>query len=105
MEELDPTDMAILDMLQHDASLTHKEVAFALHKSVATVHERVRRLKERGYIRKIVAVFDGRKVGCSLICFSHVILNDHTKETLDSFEKSVELFPEAMECFQMTGTF
>ena len=104
MEELDPTDIALLRLLQVDASLTHKEIAFKLHKSVATVHERARRLKEKGYIKKVVAVLDGEKVGAGLIAFSHVILNDHTKETLDKFEQAVTKFPEVMECFQMTGT-
>lgn len=75
-----------------------------LHKSVATIHERTRRLKEKGYIRKVVAVLDARKVGTGLIAFSHVLLNDHTRETLDNFERAVTTFPEVMECFQMTGT-
>jgi DNA-binding Lrp family transcriptional regulator len=39
-----------------------------------------------------------------LIAFSHVLLNDHTRETLDTFEQAVAKFPEVMECFQMTGT-
>lgn len=104
MEELDLTDIEILRLLQRDASLTHKEIAFKLHKSVATIHERTRRLKERGYIRKVVAVLDGRKIGVGLVAFSHVLLNDHTKETLDRFEQDVTRFPEVMECFQMTGT-
>jgi hypothetical protein len=44
------------------------------------------------------------KIGAGLIAFSHVLLNDHTKETLDKFEQDVAKFPEVMECFQMTGT-
>jgi Lrp/AsnC family leucine-responsive transcriptional regulator len=102
-DELDPTDVAILRLLQRDASLTHKEISFTLHKSVAAVHERTRRLKQRGYIRRVVAVLDGRKVGAALIAFSHVLLTDHSRETLDRFEQAVRKFPEVMECFQMTG--
>jgi DNA-binding Lrp family transcriptional regulator len=104
MHGLDPTDLQILRLLQHDASLTNKEIAFKLHKSVATVHERIRRLKDQGYIKKVVAILDGRKLERGLIAFSHVLLTDHTKETLDQFEKTVTCFPEVMECFQMTGT-
>jgi len=102
-EDLDLTDLAILRLLQRDATLTHKEIAYALHRCVAMVHERTRRLKERGYIRRVVAVLDGRKVGSALIAFSHVSLNDHTRDTLDRFEQAVTKFPEVMECFQMTG--
>src|SRR6185437_267755 len=52
-EDLDLTDLAILRLLQRDATLTHKEIAYALHRCVAMVHERTRRLKERGYIRRV----------------------------------------------------
>jgi len=105
MYELDETDLQILKLLQKDASLTHKEIAFQLHRSVATVHERTRRLKEQGFIQRVVAILDRKKINKSLIAFSHVLLNDHTANTLNQFEQEVAKFPEVMECFQMTGTF
>lgn len=104
-EELDPLDIRILRLVQRDASLTHKEIAAELGKSVATVHERLRRLKEQGFIKKIVAILDRKKIDKSLIAFSQVLLHNHTAETLASFEREVSKFPEVMECFQMTGTF
>lgn len=103
--QLDATDWQILRLLQKDASLTNKEIAFELNKSVATVHERIKRLKEEGYVKKIVALLDRKKVNKGLIAFSHVQLHDHTAQTLATFEKEVARFPEVMECFQMTGTF
>jgi Lrp/AsnC family transcriptional regulator, leucine-responsive regulatory protein len=103
--QLDATDWQILRILQKDASLTNKEIAFELNKSVATVHERIKRLKEEGYVKKIVALLDRKKVNKGLIAFSHVQLHDHTAQTLSTFEKEVARFPEVMECFQMTGTF
>lgn len=105
MNELDEIDLRILKLLQKDASLTHKEIAFQLHKSVATIHERTRRLKEQGFIQRVVAILDRKKINKSLIAFSHVLLNDHTANTLNQFEQEVAKFPEVMECFQMTGTF
>jgi len=103
--ELDPTDVQILKLLQQDASLTNKELSYKLHKSIATIHERVRRLKEQGYIKRIVAILDRKKINKNLIAFSQVLLNDHTADTLNTFEREVVKFPEVMECFQMTGTF
>ena len=102
---LDPTDLAILRLLQKDASLTNKELAFKLHKSVATIHERVRKLKEQGYIKRIVAILDRKKINKNLIAFSQVLLHNHTAQTLKQFEEEVAKFPEVMECYQMTGTF
>lgn len=105
MPDIDQTDLEILRLLQHNAELTNKEISAKLHKSVAAVHERVRRLKEQGYIKRVVAILDRKKIDRSLIAFSHVLLKDHSANTLSSFEKEVIRFPEVMECFQMTGTF
>jgi Lrp/AsnC family transcriptional regulator, leucine-responsive regulatory protein len=105
MQDIDQIDLEILRLLQHDAELTNKEIAFKLHKSVATIHERVRRLKEQGYIKRIVAIVDRKKINKGLIAFSHVLLKDHSAATLSRFEEEVVKFPEVMECFQMTGTF
>lgn len=104
-DELDIFDLNILRILQKDATLTNKEIAFQLNKSVATVHDRIRRLKDQGYIKKVVAILDRKKINKGLIAFSQVLLNDHTANTLATFEKEVSKFPEVMECFQMTGTF
>jgi len=101
--ELDPTDVQILRLLQYDASLTNKELSFKLHKSIATIHERVRRLKENGYIIRTVAILDRKKINCSLVAFSHVLLKEHTARTLIDFETEVSKFSEVMECLQMTG--
>jgi Lrp/AsnC family leucine-responsive transcriptional regulator len=105
MTDLDEIDLKILRLLQKDASLTHKEISFQLHKSVATIHERTRRLKEKGYIQRVVAILNRKKINKSLIAFSQVLLNDHAADTLKQFEQEVAKFPEVMECFQMTGTF
>lgn len=102
---LDAVDQQILKLLQDDAQLTNKEVAFKIGKSIATVHERVRRLKEQRYILRVVAILNRKKINKGLIAFSQVLLNDHTAETLAGFERQVAEFPEVMECFQMTGTF
>ena len=105
MDNLDATDIAILKLLQVDAEMTNKEISYQLHKSVATIHDRTRRLKELGYIKRIVAILDRKKINKGLIAFSQVLLHDHAAKTLAAFEKEVVKFPEVMECFQMTGTF
>jgi len=101
----DKTDQDIMRMLQQNADVTTKVLAFDLRKSLATVHDRIKRLKKEGYIKRTVAILDRKKINKNLLAFSHVLLNDHTFETLNTFEREVSKFPEVMECFQMTGTF
>jgi Lrp/AsnC family leucine-responsive transcriptional regulator len=105
MNDLDATDLEILKLLQKDAMLTNKEIAYQIHKSIGTIHERIRRLKDQGYIKRMVAILDRKKINKNLIAFSQVLLNDHAADTLSSFEREVAKFPEVMECFQMTGNF
>jgi len=105
MTELDVTDKQILRILQIDAGITHKQLSDQLFKSVATINERIRRLKKLGYIKRTVVILDRRKIECSLIAYSQVLLNDHAAETLRGFEDEVIKFPEVMECLQMTGSF
>lgn len=103
--QLDSTDTKLLRLLQDDATLSNKELAMKLHKSIAAVHERVKKLKANGYIKKTVAILDRHKIGIGLISFSQVFLKAHTYEVLNEFEKEVSKFREVMECYQMAGSY
>ncbi|MDR6784678.1 Lrp/AsnC family transcriptional regulator [Pedobacter africanus] len=102
---LDEVDIKILQILQKDAAQSNEAVAGKVNKSIATTHARIRRLKENGYIKRVVAVLDNRKIERSHIAFSQVLLKSHTKECLKEFKEEVAKFEEVMECFQMTGAF
>ena len=99
------TDLRILQIIQEDAGLGHKQIAAKACKSVTTVTESIRRMKDRGYIRRIVAILDRKKIDRNLVAFSQVLLSDHTAGTLADFERQIKQFPEVMECFQMAGAF
>ena len=103
--ELDEIDVKLLRLLQQDASMSNKALSFELNKSMAAVHERVRKLMRLGYIKKTVAILDRHKIGIGLISFSQVFLKAHTFEVLNEFEKEVAKFPEVMECYQMAGSY
>ncbi len=105
MFEIDELDKQILRLLQVDASVTHRQIAQTLRRSITTIHDRISRLKQEGIILRSVAVLDRKKIGKGLLTFSHVLLNQHTTEVLEQFEKAVKKFPEVLECFQMTGSF
>jgi Lrp/AsnC family leucine-responsive transcriptional regulator len=102
---LDQTDIRILQILQKNAGLSNETIAAKVNKSIATIHARIKRLKESGYIKRIVAILDNNKIDRSQIAFSQVCLKSHTKENLKEFKEEVAKFDEVMECFQMTGTF
>ncbi|WDF70813.1 Lrp/AsnC family transcriptional regulator [Sphingobacterium oryzagri] len=105
MMHLDDVDVKLLRLLQKDASLSNKELSYHLNKSIAAVHERVKKLKTNGYIKRTVAILDRKRVGIDLISFSQVFLKAHTAEVLNEFEREVAKFPEVMECYQMAGSY
>ena len=103
LSSLDHHDLRILQLLQHDARLTTKEIADKIGKSVSPVYERIRRLEHAGIIKQYVAVLDKRKIDKSLTAYTNVQLQEHADHMMKTFEKEVIRIPEVMECYHMTG--
>lgn len=100
---LDDLDLAILGILQRDADTSIAELARRLSLSPPATHQRVRRLKQRGYIRQTVALLDQALLGHDLMCFIHVNMQAHHKDRLESFRAAVQDLPEVLECHHVTG--
>lgn len=105
MIQLDSTDISILQLLQHDARLTNKEIADKLGKTVTPVYERIKWLEQEGYIQRYVAVLDKNKIDKNLVAFTNVQLKEHSHAMLKVFEKDIVKFEEVMECYHMTGLY
>jgi len=103
--QLDQTDIGILELLQKDARLTHKEIAHRLHKTVTPIHLRVRKLQEEGFIKRYAAIIDPKKIGRGLIAYTQVQVKQHSQESLMAFQTEVVKLNEVMECYHMTGAF
>jgi Lrp/AsnC family leucine-responsive transcriptional regulator len=103
--QLDNTDIGILELLQQDGRLTHKELAHRLNKSVTPIHIRVKRLQDEGYIKRYTVIVDPKKIGRNLIAYTQVQLKEHSQKALVSFQQEVIKLAEVMECYHMTGAF
>lgn len=103
---LDRTDKKILYELQRNGRLSNQELAERVSLSPSPCLRRVRRLEDQGYIRKYVAVVDADKVGLGLIAYVTIRLDkSHRVKTvpLSDFARDVQLWPEVVECFAMSG--
>ncbi|ERJ59022.1 Lrp/AsnC family transcriptional regulator [Sphingobacterium paucimobilis] len=105
MTKLDQIDITLLQLLQEDGTITKKELADRVHRSLAVVHERIRSLRTRGYIKRIGAVLDRGKVGFGVVSFSQVFLDNHSPLALQEFENTIMEFSEVIECFQIAGSY
>jgi Lrp/AsnC family leucine-responsive transcriptional regulator len=103
--QLDDTDRRILNLLQCDSRISHKEIAHKVHKSVTAVHVRVRRLVNDGYIKSFTVIVDPRKIGRGLTGFVEVSLQKHTEKSLLDFMQEVVKLDEVMACYHLTGAY
>ncbi|NNE16681.1 MAG: Lrp/AsnC family transcriptional regulator [Saprospiraceae bacterium] len=103
MIDLDPTDKAILRLLQEDSTITIKEMAAQLHLSTTPIFDRMKKLEKSGVIKKYVALVDNTLVGKSLTIFINISIKEHGKDAIDEFIKEIIKFDEVMECHHVSG--
>ncbi len=66
---LDEKDLAILDILKKDSRRSTKAIASELEMPRATVHERIKRMVEKGIIRGFTVKLDHTKMGMPITAF------------------------------------
>lgn len=100
---LDPSDIRVLRILQRDASLSIAEIAREAGMSQTPCWRRIKKLKETGVIRHIVAVVDREAVGLGFIAYSFVKLTVPSRENMETFDKLIQRWPEVVICERITG--
>jgi Lrp/AsnC family leucine-responsive transcriptional regulator len=102
---LDEADRRILRILQQDGRITNQELAARCAMSPSACLERMRRLKERGYIRGYAALLDPEKLGQGFLVFVEVMLERTTGDVFRRFSECVADRPEILECHMVAGGF
>ena len=102
-EDLDAVGARILDLIQHDASLSVAEVAERVGLSSSPCWRRIKRLEEDGVIQRRVTILDREKLGLTFEVYCTVKLTLPTKQNLDTFERAVDGWPEVVQCATVTG--
>jgi Lrp/AsnC family leucine-responsive transcriptional regulator len=100
---LDDLDRKILQHLQRDGRMSLADLAEKVGLSPSPCLRRVRTLERDGVIARYVAVLDQRAVGLPVSVFVSIKLDSQRQETLDRFAKTIERWPEVLECYLMTG--
>ncbi|AYV46731.1 ArsR family transcriptional regulator [Caulobacter flavus] len=105
MSALDDTDRRLLRVLQADGRITNAELAKRCNLSPAATFDRVRRLRERGFITGYAALLDPAKVDRALLIFVEVVLDRTTGEVFEDFAAAIRRAPEVLECHMVAGGF
>ena len=101
--QLDSIDWRILGLLQADARMSNVELAKAVGLSPSPCLNRVNKLEESGVISRYVTLLDPLKLGLTVSVFVQVSLERQIETALETFEQSIRVRPEVMECYLMTG--
>ncbi|MGI9451179.1 MAG: Lrp/AsnC family transcriptional regulator [Geminicoccaceae bacterium] len=102
-DALDALDRKILRALQEDATRPLDELAALVGSSKTPVWNRVRKLKERGVIKKQIAVLDPRAVGLASCFYVLIRTARHEKAWLDQFVAALKKRPEVLEAHRLAG--
>ncbi|NJF24066.1 Lrp/AsnC family transcriptional regulator [Thermococcus sp. Bubb.Bath] len=91
-EELDTLDRSILRILQEDGRASYSEIARRIGVPESTVRLRVKKLVERGVIRKFAALINPFKAGYSIVAFIAVDVEPgRIKEAVEKLGKLPEV--------------
>ncbi|MFD8492996.1 Lrp/AsnC family transcriptional regulator, leucine-responsive regulatory protein [Amycolatopsis xylanica] len=98
---LEPLDQAIARELAADGRCSFTDLAERVGLSVSAVHQRVRRLEQRGVIRGYAARLDGEQIGLPLTALISLTPNDPGAP--DDYPQRVEHITEIESCYSVAG--
>ena len=99
--ELDDLDLRILEALQRNARSTFAELGSVVGLKPPAVHDRVKRLESRGYVRGYAAQLDSKLLGLELTAF--VSCYTAPDASYDDFTQALGLMPEVCEVHSVAG--
>jgi len=97
---LDPTDMAIIEIMQEDGRIGISELGRRVGLSQPATSERVKRLEERGIITGYKAAVDLARLGLGTMA---IIRLRTTHEHIAACLKQFATMPEVIEVLRLTG--
>ncbi len=97
---LDSTDAKILEILQRDGRASHSAIAEQVGLSQPSVHERIKKLEQRGVIRGYTAILDPEALDLGVLAFVSARFNQwKTKEVAAEIGE----VPQVLEVHHIAG--
>jgi DNA-binding Lrp family transcriptional regulator len=100
--EVDQLDVRLLSIMQENAERSAGQIAKIVGITAAHCSRRIKRLKAKGYIRKIVATLDRQKLGYPTQFFVQIKIDqrEHT-----AFVECMKNLSEVTGCYAVLGSF
>lgn len=100
---MDKLDRKILSLLQKDSTVPVAEIGRKVGLSTTPCWRRIQKMEEEGIISRRVAVLNPEKVNVAVNVFVAIRTSEHSQEWLEKFTKIIEIFPEVVEFYRMSG--
>ena len=101
MEELSDIDRQIVGLLATDGRMSYTDLGKATGLSTSAVHQRVKRLEQRGMIRGYVATVDHDQMGLPLTAFVSITPIDPSEP--DDYPERLRTVEEIESCWSVAG--
>jgi Lrp/AsnC family leucine-responsive transcriptional regulator len=102
---MDSTDQHIVHLLLINGRMSHEQLAQEVHLSRPAVHERMKRLQEKGVLRGYKAIVDWTALGLPLTVFIWVRGSGTAREIGASLMQLSHASALIEECHSLTGSW
>ncbi|PKP98802.1 MAG: ArsR family transcriptional regulator [Alphaproteobacteria bacterium HGW-Alphaproteobacteria-13] len=102
---LTDADRRILKVIQAEGRITNQELANRCGLSPSACFDRMKKLREQGYILGFHALLDPNKLDRALLIFIEILLDRTTGDLFQEFAAAVAKMPEILECHMVGGGF
>lgn len=103
--QLDAKDLAILEILQQDSTISVKEIGERVGLSFTPTYERIKNLEKDNVVLKYVALVDRFKIGMQIVVYCNITLKEQSKQALSDFEKTIIAIPQVQEVISLSGNY
>lgn len=100
---MDKFDKQLLEMLQADADLTSEQLAEEVALSPSAIQRRVRRMKDDGAIKRVIAVVDPKVAGPLNFFVVGLQIERERSELLAQLRRWLREEPQVQQAFYVTG--
>jgi Lrp/AsnC family transcriptional regulator, leucine-responsive regulatory protein len=100
-ERVEDLDRRIVDLLAKDGRISFTDLGKALGMSTSAVHQRVRRLEQRGVVKGYTAKIDHTALGQQLTAFISITPLDPAAP--DDIPERLHVVPQIEECHSVAG--
>jgi Lrp/AsnC family leucine-responsive transcriptional regulator len=100
---MDTIDCQIIEYLAEDGRMPYSQIAGRIGVSTGTVHQRVKRLKERGYIDRFTVDLNWEAIGYPVDAF--ISIRDNRSRGLEELSERLRAIPFVRSSAAVTGEF